>query len=173
MGACISSSTDNSTSAFVVTNKGELLEYPTPIFVSEVLEFEKPSSFLCNSDTLYCDQRIQSLDQEQQLDAGQIYFILPKTMLRRRLTTTDMAALANKASHALDSHYSNKRNKNKARISPLETSQVNDEDGIYKQKPINGGLKVSRSRSIRKYSSKKARVSSLRLSTIYENEDCV
>ncbi|KAM0012921.1 hypothetical protein Hdeb2414_s0006g00224641 [Helianthus debilis subsp. tardiflorus] len=179
MGACVSSSVEKSACAFVVSLKGELIQYPTPIFVSEVLQFENSSSFLCNSETLYCDQRIPALDPEDQLDAGQIYFILQKPMLNRRLTASEMAALAHRASLALDSHYSHKRNKNKnkARISPLETTHfTNDEHNVpYKQpqKQSIGGLRVSRSGSIRRrYSSKKARLATIRLSTIYENEGC-
>nr|XP_043632308.1 uncharacterized protein LOC122603620 [Erigeron canadensis] len=158
MGACLSLSSAGdsiyyrSTSfALVVSNKGELRQYPSPIFVSEVLaEFEKPRVyFLCNSDSLYLDQHIPALDSEDELDAGQIYFILPKTMLGRRLSAPDMAALAVKASVALDSNNSTstshnnyvkkKNNNNNARISPMvlmEASQVNvlveEEEDDYK-----------------------------------------
>nr|GFB33648.1 hypothetical protein [Tanacetum cinerariifolium] len=54
-----------------------------------------------------------------ELDAGQIYFILPKSMVARRLSASDMASLAVKASLALDSN---------TRISPMvlmETTQIN------------------------------------------------
>ncbi|GKB24451.1 nucleotide-binding alpha-beta plait domain-containing protein [Tanacetum coccineum] len=70
-------------------NGGELREYPTPIFVSEVLQYEKPSFFVCNSDNLYQDQDIPCMDSEDELDAGQIYFILPKSMLALRLSASD------------------------------------------------------------------------------------
>ncbi|XP_071705338.1 uncharacterized protein [Rutidosis leptorrhynchoides] len=198
MGACLSSaghSIHKSTCAFVISNKGELRQYPTPIFVSEVLQLEDPSSFICNSDKLYYDENLIPLNVEDELDAGQIYFILPKTMLSHRLSASDMAALAVKASTALDSSSSSssstnadshKRTKNKARISPmvlLETSQINviveeeNENTKYRQQQNNGnnGLRVSRSGSIRKI--KKARLAAvrsfrLRLSTIYENEGC-
>ena len=189
MGACMSSAGDSihkSTNvAFVISTKGELRQYPTPIFVSEVLQFEKPSFFVCNSDNLYQDQDIPCLDSEDELDAGQIYFILPKTMLARRLSASDMASLAVKASLALDSnsnltHVKNKKN-NKARISPMvlmETSQINVvvEEEENKQNYKNAGLRVSKSRSIRKMPrSKRARLAArsfrLKLSTIYENAE--
>ncbi|KAL4579163.1 hypothetical protein LXL04_015300 [Taraxacum kok-saghyz] len=179
MGACISSAGDSihkSTSAFVISVDGDLCSYPTPIFVSEVLQFEKPSFFLCNSDHLYYDQNITDLDSEDQLDAAQIYFILPKTMLGRRLSAADMAALAVKASLALDSCADSpkRNNNNNARISPMvsmESTEINKNVG---------SLRVSKSRSIRKIqrrsSSKKGRggVGSFRLqlSTIYENDGC-
>ncbi|GJY76630.1 nucleotide-binding alpha-beta plait domain-containing protein [Tanacetum coccineum] len=129
MGACMSSAGDSihkSTNyAFVISTKGELRQYPTPIIVSEVLQYEKPSLFVCNSDNLYQDQDIPSLDSEDELDAGQIYFILPKSMLARHLSASDMASLAVKASLALDSNsnsnYSHvkKEKNNNARISPM------------------------------------------------------
>nr|GEZ19416.1 hypothetical protein [Tanacetum cinerariifolium]GEZ19653.1 hypothetical protein [Tanacetum cinerariifolium] len=170
MGACMSSAGDSihkSTNyAFVISTKGELRQYPSPIFVSEVLQYEKPSFFVCNSDNLYQDQDIPSLDSEDELDAGQIYFILPKSMLARRLSASDMASLAVKASLALDSNTC---------ISPMvlmETSQINVvvEEEENKQNYKNGGLRVSISRSTR---SRKARLAARsfrhKLSTIYED----
>nr|GEV98347.1 nucleotide-binding alpha-beta plait domain-containing protein [Tanacetum cinerariifolium] len=162
MGACMSSAGDSihkSTNyVFVVSTKGELRQFPTPIFVSEVLQYEKPSFFVCNSDNLYQDQDIPSLDSEDELDAGQIYFILPKSMLARRLSASDKASLAVKASLALDSssnsnsHVKKKKNNN-ARISPMvlmETSQINvvvEEEENKQNYYKNGGLRVSKSRS--------------------------
>ena len=196
MGACLSAtadsihSVDRSTTAcaFVISSKGELRNYPTPIFVSELLQFENPSSesdlssfFVCNSDNLYYDQHITSLHPDDELDAGQIYFILPKQMLGRRLGASDMAALAVKASVALDSNAtlkSSRKNSNKSRISPLENGHINvTVEEEIENKNYNASLGVSRSGSIRKmprYSSRKARLAvrsfRLRLATIYENE---
>ena len=143
------------------------------------------SLFATPIDNLYQDQDIPCLDSEDELDAGQIYFILPKTMLARRLSASDMASLAVKASLALDSNSNSnshvkKKNNNKARISPMvlmETSQINvvvEEEEIKNYK--NGGLRVSRSGSIRKLPrSKRARLAArsfrLKLSTIYENAE--
>lgn len=198
MGACLSATADSihavdrsTTCAFVISIKGELRNYPTPIFVSELLQFENPSSdassfFVCNSDNLYYDQHITALHPEDELDAGQIYFILPKQMLGRRLGASDMAALAVKASVALDSNattsstqHQKVRKNNKSRISPLENSHINVtvEEEIENKNYNASLLGVSRSGSIRKmprYSSRKARLAvrsfRLRLSTIYENE---
>ncbi|KAI3817313.1 hypothetical protein L1987_11102 [Smallanthus sonchifolius] len=189
MGACLSStaeSIDKSSYAFVISIKGELRDYPTPILVSEVLQFEKPSCFLCNSDCLHYDQHIPALDSEHELEAGQIYFILPNTMLGRLLSASDMAALAVKASVALDSNSkSQKMKKNKGRVSPLVlmgTTRIDvevEEEDVNKVQRRNGGLRVTRSGSIRKrprrYNSSKkgllaVRSFRIRLSTIHENE---
>ncbi|GKB54074.1 uncharacterized serine-rich protein-like protein [Tanacetum coccineum] len=212
MGGCLSSVGGDSVtvrssnnSAFVISPKGDLRPYSTPVFVSEVLDqMEEPSNsasfFVCNSDNLSYDQHIRALDAQHELDAGQIYFVLPISKLRDRLSASELAALAVKASVALNSKPSSssksskgfsqqKRSnsyKKKSKISPfvvMETSKINviiDEEAAdrlmldQKQQP---SLGVSRSGSIRKmqrYSSRKARLAvrsfRLRLSTIYEAE---
>nr|GFB49671.1 hypothetical protein [Tanacetum cinerariifolium] len=62
---------------------------------------EEPSNstsfFVCNSDNLSYDQHIRALDAQHELDAGQIYFVLPVSKLRDRLSASEMAALAVKA----------------------------------------------------------------------------
>nr|GFA73751.1 hypothetical protein [Tanacetum cinerariifolium] len=156
MGACMSSADDSihkSTNyAFVVSTKGELRQFPTPIFVSE------KTSFML------------------------VRFILPITMLARRLSASDMASLAVKASLALDSnsnsnysHVKKKKKINNARISPMvlmETSQINvavkEEENKHNYK--NGGLRVSKSRSNRSWKARlAARSFKHKLSTIYED----
>jgi hypothetical protein len=49
-------------------------------------------SFVCNSDRLYYDDYIPVLDLDDQLQANQIYFVLPASKLRQRLTASDMHA---------------------------------------------------------------------------------
>ena len=209
MGGCLSSVGGDSVSvrssnnsAFVISPKGDLRPYSTPVFVSEVLEQMEANStsfFLCNSDNLSYDQHIRVLDAQHELDAGQIYFVLPISKLRDRLSASEMAALAVKASVALNSKTPplkskgvvQKRSnsyKKKSKISPfvvMETSKINviiDEEAArlmldQKQQQSSSSLGVSRTGSIRKmqrYSSRKARLAvrsfRLRLSTIYETE---
>ncbi|KAI3745561.1 hypothetical protein L6452_07961 [Arctium lappa] len=151
MGGCFSSSHHNSVvtnSALVISPTGELRPYSTPVFVSDVLQ-SQPSFFLCNSDNLSYDQLITPLDAQDELDAAQIYFLLPISKLHHRLTASEMAALAVKASLALNTtdktltrstssasssrssksitNNSQKR-KSKSKISPfvvMETSKIN------------------------------------------------
>ncbi|KAI3730699.1 hypothetical protein L1987_61873 [Smallanthus sonchifolius] len=101
---------------------------------------------------------------------------------------SDMAALAVKASVALDSKSkSRKMKKNKGRVSPLVlmvTTRIDvvvEEEDVNKVQRQNGGLRVTRSGSIRKtprrYNSSKkgllaVRSFKIRLSTIHENEGC-
>ncbi|GJR30508.1 uncharacterized serine-rich protein-like protein [Tanacetum coccineum] len=159
---------------------GDLRPYSTPIFVSEVLDQTEnlTSFFIRNSDNLSYDQHIRALDAQHELDAGQIYFVLPVSKLRYRLSASEMAALAIKASVALNSKpssssslksskgYSQQKRSNsykkKSKISPfvvMETSKINviiDEEAAdrimldQKQQQSSSSLGVSRSTSIRK-----------------------
>ncbi|KAL6571949.1 hypothetical protein OROMI_012907 [Orobanche minor] len=205
MGCCLSSRSGNYSnnsrrhqkpSANVVSADGELRRYSIPVTASEVLQSQTPPSdsfFLCNSDRLYFDDYIPSLDPNDELEPAQIYFILPTTKLHYRLAASDMAALAVKASVALDqiNAFNNNRRNRKTRISPLLVSDGDDQDPQSNQTVNNrivminrknhnapkssAGLGISRSGSVRKltrYSSRRAMltVRSFRnkLTTIYE-----
>ncbi|KAJ6411816.1 hypothetical protein OIU84_004979 [Salix udensis] len=203
MGGCFSSSFLGEDSeqarpqtAKVISIHGDLREYNLPAFVSQVLQAEIASSssssssswFLCNSDLLLYDEYIPVLDSDVPLHADQIYFVLPKSKLQHRLTSSDMAALAVKASLALQKS-SNKdpRRGKKARISPvLSVNPDHQEHKAVKisfdrpkpqeqqRQPANP-IVFSRSGSVRrfqKYTSRRAKLAvrsfKLRLTTIYE-----
>ncbi|KAL6527189.1 hypothetical protein OROGR_016279 [Orobanche gracilis] len=138
MGCCFSSEADDShrqkPTANVVSFNGELRRYPLPVTVSQVLHFENlspDSFFLCNSDLLCFDDYVPSLDQEDELEPAQIYFVLPAYRLHNRLAAADMAALAVKASVAINA--SNPRRSRKSRISPILDSQ----SSYHQRSPIN------------------------------------
>lgn len=193
MGCCYSSESDYSrhqkTSANVVSVTGELRQYPLPITVAQVLQFEtsSPNSvFLCNSDLLYFDDYIPNLEADAELEPAQIYFVLPTSKLQSRLAASDMAALAVKASVALNA--STRRNK-KARISPGLTvaeepefsQRISIRNNRYTHNKIarkvsgRSEIGVSRSSSVRRlqrHSSLRAKLAvksfKLRLTTINE-----
>ncbi|KAH0759455.1 hypothetical protein KY290_022948 [Solanum tuberosum] len=167
MGACLSSSStivdQKQLTSYVISINGELRQYSVPINVSQVLQSDissdHASSFLCSSDRLYFDDFIPSLDSQYQLLPGQIYFMLPASKLKYRLSASDMAALAVKASAALEDLNKNK-NKNKSRksrkimskkrISPM-LLQVEEDDYTQTKNKSTVGLGISmRSASVRK-----------------------
>ncbi|KAJ4884611.1 hypothetical protein Rs2_34704 [Raphanus sativus] len=134
MGLCVSvgrSECDSSPTAKIVTVNGDLREYNVPVIASQVLEAESMASssssssrsssyFLCNSDSLYYDDFIPAIEPEEILLADQIYFVLPISKRRYRLTASDMAALAVKASVAMEKAAKNKNRRRKSgRISPV------------------------------------------------------
>ncbi|KAH6782841.1 hypothetical protein C2S51_008134 [Perilla frutescens var. frutescens] len=192
MGSCLSMSmsTTISESANVVAVTGELRRFPLPITASQVIEAESlnlsPNSvFLCSSDRLYFDDFIPSLAPDDHLDAAQIYFLLPTSKLQYRLSASDMAALAVKASVALNHR---RRRKKKARISPaalvaVEDPQSNHTVGVNYRKSSDrnkssspAAAAVTRSGSLRKlsrYSSRRAMSAvksfKMKLTTIYED----
>ncbi|XP_011034769.1 PREDICTED: uncharacterized protein LOC105132781 [Populus euphratica] len=209
MGACVSSSylghhesheQLRPKTAKVISIHGDLREYYLPAFVSQVLRSEIASSssssssssswFLCNSDHLSYDEYIPVLPSDVPLHADEIYFVLPNSKLQRRLASSDMAALAVKASLALQnsSKKGGSRRGKKARISPVllvnpdhDHQQHNVINQNRKHKPQvqraadSVAIGFSRSgsdRSFKKYTSRRAKLAvrsfKLRLTTIYE-----
>ncbi|KAK8705788.1 hypothetical protein V6N13_049380 [Hibiscus sabdariffa] len=196
MGTCFSSKSQELISesthrpaAHVVSTNGDLHKYILPVVVSQVLHGEASSSsfssmiFLCNSDSLSYDEYIPALNDDHPLQANQIYFVLPVSKLQHRLASRDMAALAVKASLAIENDSKNGSNRRKkARISPVTVvasapsvpgSAGPSDKSFAKPQPQRPGL--SRSGSIRKfqrYTSRRAKLAvrsfRLRLSTIYE-----
>ncbi|XP_047328676.1 uncharacterized protein LOC124932115 [Impatiens glandulifera] len=152
MGSCLSSSSaatvrrggsdlqkQSSNKANVVSPNGQLRQYEVPITVAgvliddqklesmeEVVGVSKSAFFICNSDNLYFNEHIKAMDMDDVLQAGQIYFLLPSSKLRLPLSASEMAALAVKATIALqktppsssDSNRGRRQSK-KARISPV------------------------------------------------------
>nr|XP_043617912.1 uncharacterized protein LOC122589657 [Erigeron canadensis] len=100
MGICSSCESTNVATAKLISHDGKLQEFSYPIKVSYVLQ-KNPSSFICNADEMEFDVVVSSLNDNDELQLGQLYFALPLTRLRHPLTPEEMAALAVKASSAL------------------------------------------------------------------------
>lgn len=191
MGSCFTKSEliVAAPTAKVVSINGTLRQYSVPVFAYQVLEAEAASNssssgstsfFLCNSDLLSYDDFIPPLDSDAQLSKDQLYFVLPKSKLQNRLTASDMAGLAVKASLALQNKDGRRK---KARISPVfllsqSPSESVARTGVTKTNILGRTpppLGYSRSRSVRKlqkYASRRAKLAvrsfRLGLSTIYE-----
>ncbi|CAA7013528.1 unnamed protein product [Microthlaspi erraticum] len=208
MGLCVSvarNDCDSSPTAKIVTVNGDLREYDVPALASQVLEAESMASssssssrsssyFLCNSDSLYYDDFIPAIESDEILQADQIYFVLPISKRQYRLTASDMAALAVKASVAIEKAAGKKNRRRKSgRISPVmmmnkpnnnvvavnnriagETMMMQKGKLPNRTTPFKATAGSSRSGSVRRlkrYASGRARfaVRSFRkLSTIYE-----
>lgn len=128
MGSCVSSS---ATSAVPVTAKlilmdGNIKEFSEELRSREILG-EYPGHFICNSDGLYVGQNIsQVLGDDDRLQNGQLYFLLPHRKLEFVLTDSDMATLLFKINTALSTHKKKKKKKNvcgfskaQAQVQPL------------------------------------------------------
>ncbi|XP_047051753.1 uncharacterized protein LOC124657212 [Lolium rigidum] len=111
MGACISRSPASGSSgqrpatAKVVGLDGSMAQYTAPVTAREALGNDErnrnESVFLCSSDELRFDAPPRALADEEELQPGWLYFVLPVSMLRLALSGHEMAALALRASSAL------------------------------------------------------------------------
>ncbi|KAG8502965.1 hypothetical protein CXB51_000802 [Gossypium anomalum] len=208
MGACFSyenpefSESGSRPIAHVVSLNGDLHKYNPPVCVSQVLHAEASSSssssssassiFLCNSDSLSYDDYVPALNADHQLQPNQIYFVLPVSKLQQRLASKDMAALAVKASVAIQNDSRNDSNRRKkARINPVMVVAQSVVDPVGAStasaptpsctksftkpqiQPQPAGMSRSASfRKLQRYTSRRAKLAvrsfKLRLSTIYE-----
>ncbi|KAL6894160.1 hypothetical protein ACP4OV_008258 [Aristida adscensionis] len=108
MGICVScdAADEGAAAARVVLPSGELREYAPPATAALVLQEaggEAGSWFLCDADGMGFEGpvAVAAVAAGEELRPGQIYFVLPAEMQRRRLTREEVAALAVKASAAL------------------------------------------------------------------------
>ncbi|KAJ4873804.1 hypothetical protein Rs2_44447 [Raphanus sativus] len=100
MGICSSSESIQVASAKLILQDGKMMEFTNPVKVGYVLQ-KYPMCFICNSDDMDFDDAVSALSADEELQLGQIYFVLPLRWLREPLGAEEMAALAVKASSAL------------------------------------------------------------------------
>ncbi|XP_037438442.1 uncharacterized protein LOC119306279 [Triticum dicoccoides] len=104
MGLCVSydAAADGPATARVVLPSGELREYsPSATAAMALEEVGQQGWFLCDADRMGFEGSVAAVAGGEELQPGQIYFVLPAEMLRRRLTGEEVASLAVKASAAL------------------------------------------------------------------------
>ncbi|OAY85918.1 hypothetical protein ACMD2_11606 [Ananas comosus] len=104
MGAC--ASRDSAEAAATATAKvvlpgGGLREYAGPVRAAHVLRGERTCLFVCDADAMEIEGFVGELGDEEELLPGQIYFLLPRSMLKRPIRADEIAALAVRASEAL------------------------------------------------------------------------
>ncbi|XP_066386034.1 uncharacterized protein [Miscanthus floridulus] len=108
MGICVScdAADEGAATARVVLPSGDLRQYAPPATAAMALQAAggEGSWFLCDADGIAFEGgpvAVAVVDPGEELQAGQIYFVLPAEMQRRRLTRDEVAALAVRASTAL------------------------------------------------------------------------
>ncbi|KAM0929359.1 hypothetical protein ACQ4PT_001467 [Festuca glaucescens] len=106
MGLCVScdAAADCAATARVVLPSGELRQYSQAVTAALALEevgHGEKGWFLCDADAMGFEGSVAAVVGGEELRPGQIYFVLPAEMLRRRLTLEEVAALVAKASAAL------------------------------------------------------------------------
>lgn len=79
---------------------GKLQEFSRPVRASEILS-QRPNCFLCCSESMLIGSAVPPVHEDEELQVGQIYFLMPLSMSRSPLSLQEMCALAIKASAAL------------------------------------------------------------------------
>uniref|UniRef100_A0A0E0G371 Uncharacterized protein n=1 Tax=Oryza nivara TaxID=4536 RepID=A0A0E0G371_ORYNI len=130
--------------ARVIAADGSLRELPASPCVAVVSDVlgggdDAASFFVCNSDALYFDDRPPALSPGEPLRPGELYFVLPRAMLGRPLSSADMGRLAVRASLALVGERpqrrrrhrqgGGKKQKKKVHVMPAQAQSRDDGDG--------------------------------------------
>ncbi|PKU79942.1 uncharacterized protein LOC110113818 [Dendrobium catenatum] len=88
------------TTAKLILINGELREFACPVKAAQALQKDE-EFFVCDADEMDFGGFVTAVPDTVELRLGQIYFVLPRSMLRQPLQAADLAALAVKASSAL------------------------------------------------------------------------
>ncbi|KAG8062526.1 hypothetical protein GUJ93_ZPchr0003g18046 [Zizania palustris] len=98
---------EEAAAARVVLADGALRRFPGGTRASQAVKAAgvgigtSSSYFLCSADGLELAGAVAAVAADEELQPGQLYFVLPVSMRRRPLQAEDMAALAVRASAAL------------------------------------------------------------------------
>ncbi|KAE8651930.1 hypothetical protein Csa_006329 [Cucumis sativus] len=84
----------------VVHMDGFIEEFSDPIKASKITS-RNPNFFLCNSEQMLIGSCVPSLSSDENLQMGQIYFLLPLSLAHSPLSLPDLCNFAIKASSAL------------------------------------------------------------------------
>ncbi|XP_076957531.1 uncharacterized protein LOC143633042 [Bidens hawaiensis] len=79
---------------------GRLQEFKQPVMVSHVLSGH-PAAFLCSSDTMFVGCHVPQMPGNEELQMGQIYFLMPLSNSNNPLSLHELCSLAIKAGLAL------------------------------------------------------------------------
>ncbi|KAJ6985451.1 hypothetical protein D5086_018426 [Populus alba] len=97
---CSSCESTSVVTANLIYEDGKLEEFSYSIRVSQILQ-RNPACFVCKADDMGFDEYVSAINQNEYLQLGHLYFVLPSSWLNNPLRTEQMAALAVKASLAL------------------------------------------------------------------------
>ncbi|OAY33883.1 uncharacterized protein LOC110629303 [Manihot esculenta] len=108
MGLCASSQSRNSikhhspsqSTIKVVRCDGKLQELKQPIKASYI-KTQNPNFFLCSSESMIVGMCVPEISDDEELQLGQIYFLLPLSQAHKPLFLPDLCALAAIASSSI------------------------------------------------------------------------
>ncbi|TYI01589.1 hypothetical protein ES332_A11G212100v1 [Gossypium tomentosum] len=119
MGACASSTRDSksgkaagggrsrsrgsSTAAKVVDIDGRVQELRQPVQARNIIS-QNPNCFLCSSESMAIGTCVPQVPDDEELQPGRVYFLLPLSHSHKPLSLPDLCALAIKASSGLGTY---------------------------------------------------------------------
>ncbi|CAN4082824.1 unnamed protein product [Withania somnifera] len=127
MGICSSCESTSISTAKLILQDGRLQEFPYPVKASYLLQ-KDPSIFICNSDEMDFGDVVSAISADEELQPGQLYFALPLSNLKRRLKAEEMAALAVKATSALNNGNGGEKYGCRRKSSDLFIAEKGDND---------------------------------------------
>ncbi|GLJ14955.1 hypothetical protein SUGI_0244070 [Cryptomeria japonica] len=86
--------------AKVMFFNGIMKEFREPIKAGDIIGHNS-GYFLCHWDCLHIDKFMVSVNSEEELELGDLYFLLPLCKLQYVLSVSDMAAMVFKANSAI------------------------------------------------------------------------
>ncbi|KAI9180429.1 hypothetical protein LWI28_004729 [Acer negundo] len=90
--------------AKIIRMDGRLQEIRQPIKAGDVIS-QNPKTFLCSSESMYVDSVLPHVPEDEELQLGQIYFLMPLSKSHVPLTLQELCSLAIKASSALSDNH--------------------------------------------------------------------
>ncbi|KAI3509558.1 hypothetical protein L1887_24928 [Cichorium endivia] len=114
MGMCASIQSTKKRETMLITNgpsstvkvvhslDGNLQEFRHPITAGHVLAEHPNTFFLCNSEEMLIDSHVPHVPDDEELQLGQIYFLMPISMANHPLSLQELCVLATTASSALE-----------------------------------------------------------------------
>ena len=108
MGICVSyqytindvSSLTWSSTAKIIHLDGKLQQFKQPIKAGHIIS-QNPNCFLCSSDSMFIDAHVPQVPEDEELQLGEIYFLMPLSQSHKPLSLQELCALALKTSTAL------------------------------------------------------------------------
>ncbi|KAK1439829.1 hypothetical protein QVD17_05651 [Tagetes erecta] len=114
MGTCASVQYSTNRGTLLITNAssttvmlinsidGKLQEFRQPIKAGNVISDHQNTFFICNAEEMYVNCYVPHVPGDEDLQPGQIYFIMPISKLYRPITLQELCLLAIKASSAIE-----------------------------------------------------------------------
>ncbi|PIA52452.1 hypothetical protein AQUCO_01000375v1 [Aquilegia coerulea] len=110
MGTCVSSQANGNgiggikpSTIKIIHVDGRLQEFKQAIVARHILS-QNPNRFLCSLESMNVDSYVQQVPETEELQLGQIYFLLPLSQSHTYLSLPDLCTLAIRASTALRKH---------------------------------------------------------------------